>query len=81
MKIGSLSGYRDFRGQKLGVCITLANGLYSHVLSYCRRDMGYKVLYILTSTNSYCLDLFFIVIYNLLHLKQVSCWYTVKYFG
>jgi len=27
-----LSGYRDFRGQNLGSCITMANGLYSPVL-------------------------------------------------
>jgi len=29
-----LSGYRDFRGQNLDFCITLANGLYSPVLPY-----------------------------------------------
>jgi len=32
-----LSGYRDVRGQNLGSCITLATGLYSHVLPY-RQD-------------------------------------------
>jgi len=29
-----LSNYEDFRGQNLGSCTTLANGLYSPVLSY-----------------------------------------------
>jgi len=30
-----LSGYRDCRGQNLGFCITLANGLYSPVHFAC----------------------------------------------
>jgi len=34
-----LSSYGDFRGQNLGSCITLANGLYSPVLLYrCEKD-------------------------------------------
>jgi len=38
-----LSGYRDFSGQNLGCCITLANGLYSPVLPY-RRDYSDTVI-------------------------------------
>ena len=34
-----LSGYRDFMGQNLGSCITLASGSYSPVLPY-RRDVN-----------------------------------------
>jgi len=34
-----ISSYRDVRGQNLGSCITLANGLYSPVLPYRRENM------------------------------------------
>jgi len=41
-----LSSYRDFRGQNLGSCITLANGLYSSVLPYRRDNFNLEFLII-----------------------------------